>query len=137
MVVNIPQATGLPTIVSDVTTWQVDNNVENTSSQQVACRYWLAYSIVNAMQPFVGTIASPITEISILNAAKATLNALIYVGGSSNGVIAAWDVKSLRLTFNGQQQLAAITVNVMLVSQNRYITVYASILPLNFSIAAA
>ena len=137
MVVNVPQQTGVPTIVSDVTTWQVDNNIENTSTQQVACRYWLAYSIVNAMLPYVGTIASPTTEVAVLNAAKRCLNALIYTGGSSNGVIAAWDPKSLVLTFNGQNQVASITVNVVLVSQNRYITVFASILPLNFMITAA
>lgn len=140
MAVYVPQNTGIPTILSDVTTWQVDDNVENTSSQQVACRFWLAYTMVNALQPYVGTIASPLTEVAALNAAKAALNALIYVGGSSNGVLASgaetppWS--NLQLTFNGQNQLAGVTFNATLVSQNRYITCFASILPLNFTITA-
>lgn len=136
MAIYIPNETGVPTILNDVTTWEVDNNVENTASQQVACRYWLAYSMVNAMQQYVGTIASPTTEVVILNAAKRVLDALIYVGGSSNGVLAAWNKSTLQLIYNGQQQLAAVTFDCQLVGQNRYITVYASILPLNFTITA-
>jgi hypothetical protein len=139
MAVWTPQNTGIPTILSDVTTWQVDDNVENTSSQQVACRYWLAYSVVNAVQPYVGSIAAPIVEANITNALKKALNALIYTGAGSNGVLAAgattpsWS--NIVLTFNGQQQLASITFNATLVSQNRYITCFASVQPLNFTIS--
>ena len=130
------QQNGPPTILSDMTTWQVDDNVENTSSQQVACRYWLAYSVVSTLRQYVGTIASPTTEVNILNALVKLFNALIYTGGSSNGVLASWDQKSLVLTYSGTQQLASVTVNVTLVGQNKFITCYASIQPLNFSIAA-
>lgn len=137
MAVFTPQQTGVPTILSDVTTWQVDANVENTSSQQVACRFWLAYSMIAAVYPYVGTIAAPIVEVNITKAVIKALNALIFTGASSNGVLASWDKKSLILNFNGQQQLAAITFNATLVSQNRFITVFASILPLNFSITAS
>ena len=137
MAVWIPQSTGVPTILSDVTTWQVDNNPENTSSQQVACRYWLAYTMVNVLQKYVGSIAYPTNEAIILNAAKSALNALIYTGGASNGVLAAWDTNSLQLVYTGANQTASITVNVQLVSQNKYITVFASVLPLNFTISAA
>lgn len=136
MVVNLPQTTGIPTIVSDVTTWQVDNNVENTSTQQVACRYWLAYTMIAALQPYVGTIASPIAEVAIANAVKQALNALIYVGGSSNGVLASWNKGSLLITYTGTNQLASVTFNATLVGQNRYITCYATIAPLNFTITA-
>ena len=137
MAVYEPQNTGVPTILSDVTTWEVDDNPENTASQQVACRYWLAYSMVNALQPYVGTIASPTTEVAILNAAKATLNALIYTGGASNGVLASWVGSSLQLVYNGDNQVAAVSFQATLVGQNRFITCYASILPLNFVITAA
>ena len=133
---------GPPTILNDVTTWQVDDNIENTSSQQVACRYWLAYSVVNVLQQYVGTIASPVTEVNITNALKSLLNALVYTGGSSNGVLAAasgatvpWS--NLILTYNGTNELAAITVNVTLVGQNKFITCFASVQPLNFSITAS
>ena len=128
------QFNGPPTILSDVTTWQVDANIENTSSQQVACRYWLAYSITNILRQYVGTIASPTTEVTILNAVKRILNALIYTGGSSNGVLASWVPGSLQLTYTGTLQLASITVNVVLVGQNRYITCFATVDPLNFVI---
>lgn len=137
MAIWAPQTTGLPTILSDVTTWQVDNNPENTSSQQVACRYWTAYSLVSTLQKYIGTIAAPVTEVNILNAVKQTLNALIYVGGSSNGVLADWDKKSLILNYDGGTQTASITVKIMLVGQNKYITVFASVLPLQFTLSAA
>ena len=136
MVVNVPQQTGVPTIVSDVTTWQVDNNIENTSTQQVACRYWLAYSVVSVLRNYVGTIATPTTEATILNALKRLLNALVYTGGASNGVLASWDSGSLVLNYNGQNQLASITVAVTLVGQNRFITVFASVEPLAFTIVS-
>ena len=136
-VLFVPQQTGVPTILSDVTTWQIDDNVENTSSQQVACRYWLAYSMVSALRPYVGTIASPTTEVTILNAAKRMLNALIYTGGASNGVLASWDTGSLVLVYNGTDQVAGVTFNATLVGQNRYITCFATITPLSFTISAA
>jgi hypothetical protein len=138
------QTNGPPTILSDVTTWQVDNNVENTSSQQVACRYWLAYSVINTLRNYVGTIATPVTEVNILNALKKTLNALVYTGGSSNGVLTPassdgttvpWS--NLQLNYDGTQQLASITVNVTLVGQNKFITCFASVQPLEFQVSAA
>jgi hypothetical protein len=137
MAIWTPQSAGVPTILSDVTTWQADTNPENTSSQQVACRYWLAYTMVNTLQKYVGSIAYPTNEAIILNATKAALNALIYTGGASNGVLAAWDTKSLFLTYNGANQTASITVSIRLVGQNRYITVFATVLPLSFTISAA
>ena len=136
MAVYVPQQTKIPTILSDVTTWQVDNNVENTSSQQVACRYWLAYSVTSILQQYVGTIATPQSEVVLLNALVACLNALLYAGAGSNGVLASWNKGSLKLTYNGSSQLASISFQAVLVGQNRYITCYASILPLNFSVTA-
>ena len=135
--VYTPNAGSVPVIVSDVTTWNADNNIANSSSQQVACRFWLAYSMIAALQPYVGTIASPVTEIIILNAAKRTLNSLIFSGGSSSGVLASWVPTSLQLVFTGSNQLAAVSFQATLVSQNRYITEMATIAPLNFSIAVA
>lgn len=137
MVVTSPQQTGVPTILSDVTTWEDDNNPANTSSQQVACRFWVAYSMVAGLQPYVGSIAAPMIEINILNAAKRILNSLIYTGGSSSGVLASWVSGSLSLTFTGANQLAAISFSATLVSQNRYITVFDVIAPLNFTINLA
>lgn len=137
MAIWSPQSTGVPTILSDVTTWQADDNPENTSSQQVACRYWLAYTMVNVLQKYVGTIAYATQEAIILNAVKAALNALVYTGGASNGVLASWDSKSLILVYNGPTQTASITVNVVLVGQNKYITVFATVLPLSLTITSS
>jgi spore germination protein GerM len=130
------QNNGPPTLLTDITTWQVDNNPENTSSQQVACRYWLAYSVTSTLQQYVGTIAAPTTEATILNAVKRLLNALIYTGGSSNGVLASWDTTSLKLTYNGSNQLASILVNVQLIGQNKFITCFATVEPLTFTITS-
>lgn len=132
-----PQSNSVPTILADITTWQVDGNVENTSSQQVACRYWLAYSVVNAVQPFVGSIAAPTTESDITTALIALLNSLVYTGNGSNGVLASWQKGSIVLTYTGNNQLASVTFNATLVGQNRYITCYATLQPLNFTITAA
>jgi hypothetical protein len=129
--------TGVPTIVSDFTTWQSDANPENVFTQQVACRWFLAYSMVNSLSPYVGTIAAVLTETMILNAVKATLNALVYSTGNANGVISSWDPTSLKLVYTGAKQLAAITVDVTLVGQNRFITEYVNIQPLNLTITSA
>lgn len=136
MAVYVPNTTGVPTILSDVTTWEVDGNVENTSSQQVACRYWLAYSVTNALNAYVGSIAAPVSEHVILNAMKRVLNALIFTGAGSNGVLASWVGNSLQLTYTGSNQTAAISFQCQLVGQNRYITCFATILPLSFTITA-
>ena len=132
----MPLGSAVPVVLSDMTTWQSDNNVENTSSQQVAARQWLAYTTVNALQPWVGSIAAPVNEALILRSLIHAYNGAIYAGGSSQGVIASWDAKSLTLNYNGSNQLASITVNVVLVGQNRYITCLTDVLPLNISITA-
>jgi hypothetical protein len=136
MCVFAPQQTGVPTILSDITTWEADNNPENTSSQQVACRYWLAYTMVNALRPYVGQIASPVTEVATLNAAIRALNALVFTSPSSNGVLASWQQNSLVLIYTGSNMVAGVQFNCQFVGQNRYITVYASIQPLNFTITS-
>ena len=137
MAIYTPLRTGVPTILSDVDTWQVDGNVENTSFQQIACRFWLAYSITNFLQQYVGTIASPITEAAILNSVKGLLNNLIYVGGNSNGVLSDWVKGSLSLVYNGQNMSASISFTCSLVGQNKYILVTGSIAPLSFTISVA
>lgn len=129
----IPSSTpGVPTICSDLTCWQTDSNPANIFNQQVACRDFTAYTLVNALQPYVGSTASPTIEINLLRAAQRALNALIYTG-SGYGTLSSWDPDSLNLVYNGQTQTAAITVNVTLVGQNRFITIYVPIQPLNFT----
>jgi hypothetical protein len=136
MPIYIPDNTpGVPTIASDMTTWQEDSNPENIFLQQVQCRDFLAYTMVNALQPYVGSTPSPNTETKLLNAAKKALNASIY-RDSGNGVISSWDPDTLVLVYDGLTQTAAISVNVVLVGQNRFITIYVPILPLNFTITS-
>jgi hypothetical protein len=140
MCVYVPQNGvngGVPTIMSDVTTWQVDNNPENTSSQQVACRFWLAYTVVAALSPWVGSIASTPTEALILQSVIRALNALIFTGGASNGVLNSWDRNSLSLVYTGSNMVAAVTFNATPVGQNRYITVTVPIQQLNITVTTA
>jgi hypothetical protein len=128
--------TNLPTIVSDLTTWQLDANPENVFNQQIACRDYLAYSVINTLNPYVGTIADNLTEQRILTAVKTMLNALLYSSGNNNAVLNSWDPRTLKLVYNGQQQLAAITVNVIFVGQNRFITTTVNVLPLQITLSA-
>jgi hypothetical protein len=128
VIANVP-----PTITSDLTTWQIDNNPENVFEQQVKCRDWLAYSLSNGLAPYVGSIADSYDELRILNAAKATLNQLLYSPGS-NGVLNSWDPKQLVLNYTGSNQTASVSASVVLVGQNRFITEYVTIFPLNISI---
>lgn len=133
LVAYIDDQTGLPTIASDVTTWQTDSNPENVFNQQIAVRQYLAYGFVQAMQPYTGTIASPILTTIQRNAAKTFLNSQVR-GAGSVGVLSSWDSKSLKLVYNGQQQLTAITVNVTFVGQNRFTEIQVNVQPLNFTI---
>lgn len=133
----IPQQTGVPTVVSDLTTWQIDSNPENVFNQQVACRHYLAYTILNTLQPYVGTQADPLTETKILNAVKSALNALMYNSGNANGVLVSWNPSTLTLVYNGQNQVAAINVAVVFVGQNRFITCTVDVLPLSIILSAA
>lgn len=135
MCLMVPDQTGVPTIVSDLTTWQVDANPENVFNQQVACRDFLSYSLVNALSPYVGTIASNVTLTTVMNATKQALNQLLYTPGN-NGVLNSWDTKSLVLTYTGATQTLNIQVNVVLVGQNRFITIYVPIQPLNLTLTS-
>lgn len=129
--------TGVPTIVSDLTTWQVDNNPENVFNQQVACRDYLSYATLKVLNNYVGTIASPPTEVQIANAIKTLFNVLVYTPNRTYGVLAAWDPTSLVLTYNGQNQLLSITVNATFVGQNRFITCTVDVQPLNIIVAGS
>jgi hypothetical protein len=132
MPIHISDNTGVPTIVRDMTTWQIDNNPENVFNQQVSCRYFLAYSMNQVLQPYTGSIASPTGMARIQNAAKKLLNALLYTAGS-NGILVAWDPKTLRITYSGATSTASVTVNVIFVGQVDFITTYVTILPLSLT----
>lgn len=131
MVLNYPSS-NVPTIVSDLTTWQGDNNPENVFTQQVACRWGLAYSLVAAVQPYIGTIASPYGITRVKNAVVKQLNNLIYANGN-NGVLVSWDPKTLKLNYSGATQTLTITVNVVLVGQIRFILEQTFVQPLNLT----
>jgi hypothetical protein len=136
MPIWVPSQSTQPTIVSDLTTWQTDNNPENVFNQQVACRFYLAYSVVNAMQPYAGTIADTLTETNILKAVKATLNALLYNSGGANSVLNSWNPSTLKLDYNGSNQLAEVSVSVVFIGQNRFVTATVNVLPLSITLSA-
>jgi len=122
---------GVPSIISDFTTWQNDNNPENVFNQQVACRFYAAYAAQAALQPYVGTVSAPLNEVLVLRAAKNSLNSLIYSQNNVDGVLAAWDPATLQLVYTGSNQAAAITVSIQVVGQNRFTTMLVNVQPLN------
>ena len=124
---------GVPSVISDFTTWQNDVNPENVFNQQVACRFFAAYTLQAALQPYTGTVSTPLNEELVLRAAKNALNGLIYSQNNVDGVLASWDPTTLQLVYTGASQTAAVSVNVQLVSQNRFITMLVSVQPLNFT----
>ena len=133
--IRVPQSTGVPTIVSDLTTWQNDNNPESLFNQQVACRQYLAYSLIQTAQPYVGGIDAGVSSLGkIKKSIVSTLNQLKYTGPGSSGILSSWDATSLVLNYNGATQTVAITVNAVLVGQNRFITIYTNVQPLNASV---
>jgi hypothetical protein len=121
-----------PTIVSDMTTWQNDNNPENVFNQQIGCRQGLGYSLSQGLRPYVGQIASPFGLTRIRNKAISILNKLIYSPGN-NGILVSWDSKSLAITYDGSNQTANLTVNVVFVGQVRFILELAFVQPLNLA----
>jgi hypothetical protein len=132
MPVYISSSNGQPTIVSDFTTWQTDNNPENVFNQQVACRQALAYSLSQGLQPYAGSIASPFGLTAIKNATKSILNQLIYSPGN-NGILVSWDAKNLKVTYTGSTQTVNIQVPVVFVGQVRFIFEYVLVQPLNLA----
>jgi hypothetical protein len=132
MSIYVSPTDGEPTIVSDFTTWQTDNNPENIFNQQVACRQALAYSLSQGLQPYVGGIESPYGMTAMKNAAKSILNKLIYSPGN-NGILVSWDTKSLSLIYTGSNQTVNLTVNVVFVGQVRFILELAFVQPLNLA----
>lgn len=132
MPIYVDPDTQEPTIVSDFTTWQTDNNPENIFNQQVACRQALSYSLRQGLKPFIGSIASPFGMTNIKNAAKLILNQLIFSPGN-NGILVSWDSSSLVVTFNGSTSTVNLTVNVVFVGQVRFILELVFVLPLNLT----
>lgn len=121
-----------PTIVSDMTTWNNDNNPENVFNQQVGCRQALAYSLSQGLQIYVGNIASPYGIARAKKAATKILNQLIYSPGN-NGILVSFDPKSLVLTYNGDTQTLTLVVNVVFVGQIRFILEQTFVQPLNLA----
>jgi hypothetical protein len=128
----VPNTTRVPTIISDLTTWQVDNNPENVFTQQVACRFGLAYSLQQGLAPYIGTIASPFGLARMKNTAISILNQLIYSPGN-NGILVSWDTSSLQLTYTGSTQTVNLRVNVVFVGQVRFILELVFVQPLSLA----
>lgn len=133
LVLDYPGDTRIPTLMSDVTTWQNDPSAANIFNQQVACRYALAYYLLKNLQPYVGTIESSFDIGRATNAVKVLLNSLVYTGTNSNGILSSWDPNSLVLTYTGANQTLTVQVTVVLVGQVRFIPVDVSIAPLNIT----
>lgn len=122
---------GLPILLNDFTTWQEDNNVENVLNQQVACRYATAYYFNNLLQPYIGQIAAGAISLGkIKNQVIAGINNITYTGPGSSGWIATWNPSSLNLSFNGTTMTLSLTLSIVFVGQNRFLTTYVTINPL-------
>jgi len=129
----VPDSTGVPTISSDMTTWLSDANVENVFNQQVGIRQYLAYVLMQALQPYTGAIQSTIGIANMRKAAVAALNGQIINAQATTGVLNSWDPTSLKLIFNGAQQATTVSVNVVTVGQNRFTLITTYLQPLNIS----
>ena len=129
----VSPTTNVPTIISDFTTWQNDANPENVFNQQVAGRQYLAYVMVQAMAPYIGTIESRFSIQTQKAAATAALNGQLINAAGTVGVLNSWDVNSLNFTYTGSQQLTTVTFNCTFVGQNRFTTIEAFVQPLNLT----
>jgi hypothetical protein len=136
LVLDYPADTKIPTLLSDVDTWQNDDNPANVFNQQVACRFALSYYLVRTLQPYVGTVASNFTIVNARNATIALLNQLIYNGQNGFGLLNSWDPNSLVLSFDGNTQTLNVAVSVVFVGQNRFIVVTVTVNPLNISVSS-
>lgn len=135
--VYISPSTQVPTIVSDLTAWQNDNNPENVFNQQVACRYALAYTLTQNIQPYVGQIASTQSLTRVQNAVVRSLNASLYNDASQGGFLNSWDPSTLVLTYDGTTQTLSVSVSVVFVGQYRFIDFTVSVQPLNLTATGA
>ena len=111
----------VPSVVSDLTTWQSDNNPENVYNQQVGCRQYLEYVLLQAMTPYIGRIAAPGTLGLVQKAIVDALNKEIYSPGGA-GVLVSWEHSSLSLVYDSTSETLTTTVGVTFVGQFRFIT---------------
>lgn len=138
MVLNFPSNTRIPTFLSDVTTWQNDDNPSNIFNQQIACRWALGYYLTNNLQPYIGGIASILDVGRVRSATTQLLNTLIYNGSNSIGILNSWDPTTLTLNFDPATQSLIINVSVIFVGQIRFIPFTVTINPnLNISSTSA
>lgn len=130
---TVPDATGAPTILSDVTCWQTDNNPENVFNQQVAIRQYIAYVMIQAMSPYTGAIESSLSIAIQKKAAVAALNGLLVNASGSTGVLNSWDTSSLKLNYTSSGQVTSVSFNATPVGQNRFTLITNYIQPLTLS----
>lgn len=135
LVLDYPINTKIPTLLTDVTTWQNDDTPTNVFNQQVSCRFGLSYALVTALTPYIGTIASNFDIARAQNAVKALLNSMIY-NGNNLGILNSWDPTTLVLTYDGSTQTLNVSVAVVFVGQNIFIVVNVQVQPLNISISS-
>jgi hypothetical protein len=135
MVVTQSISTGLVSFLNDFTTWVQDQNVENVLNQQVACRYATAYYLINLLTPYIGQINAGLISLQkIKNTIMTGLNDIVYAQSGSSGWLSSWDPKSLTLNFDGTTMTLSVQVNVVFVGQNRYITNYVVVQPLEANV---
>jgi hypothetical protein len=131
LIIQQSPTTGVPTLINDFTTWQEDNNVENVLNQQVACRFATSYYMNSLLQPYIGQIAAGLISLGKTKTQViAGLNNIMYTGPGSAGWVAAWNPASLVLNFNGTTMTLSLSVSLVFVGQNRFITNYITVEPL-------
>lgn len=129
MVVNLSRATGLPVVISDLTTWNNDDNPTNVYNQQVAISQQLNLNLIQAFDPFVGQVTNGSEGASLLNAFKKVLNQAI-----SLNLLISWNPSSLTAVYNPVPQSWALTGQVMFVGQTRFVTIQLNITPTQISL---
>jgi hypothetical protein len=129
MVVNLSRATNLPVVISDLTTWNNDNNPTNVYNQQVAIGQQLNLNLIKGLDSFVGQVTNGSEGASLLNALKKVLNQAIALN-----LLISWQPLSLTAVYNPVSQAWALTAQVMFVGQTRFVTIQLNISPTQISI---
>ena len=132
MPIYLPSSTNIPTIASDMTSWQNDSNPYNIFNQQVALSQALLIQLINTYQPFIGTvvISAKTTGAAIISRGQRLLRSLFgtIVSPQTTPVITA--------TYNPVSESWAVSVTAALVGQTRFITIALNLTPLNISVSS-
>ena len=124
-------STGIPTLASDMTTWQNDNNPSHLFNQQVACQAALQYGLVSVLNQYIGQVnGGPVSLQLVKKAIQNFLASVQYTTIGSSGYISSYDASNIVVSFDNATQALTATVPVVFVGQIRFVLVNVTVSPL-------